>query len=248
MDRGEETLRHLEDLCRRAERTGRWFYSGFLSPAEQDDFQALPASRQYSWHFWGGIEQAERKILAAGDPGESAPDYPVTVMKISPVSPRFAEELSHRDYLGALLNLGMERSLIGDILVEGKTAWVLCLHRARDVIRDELHRVRRTEVTAEETTLDCPELKPRLLPVTLNAASERLDAVVAAFAGLSREKAAQLISGEKVFVNSRPVLQRDGRLKEGDILSVRGYGKAVYEGVDRTSRKGRLFLKLHRYV
>ena len=246
MERGEEILRHLEDLCRRAERTGRWFYSGFLSPAEQDDFSTLPVSRQTRWHFWGGMEAAERRILAAGDPEENDPAYPLKVIRISPVAPKFAEELSHRDYLGALLNLGIERSLIGDILVEGKDAWVFCLERAGEILCGELHRVRRTEVTAAEDP-DCPALKPRLTPMTLNVSSERLDAVVAGFAGLSREKAAALITGEKVFVNSRPAVQRDARLKEGDILSVRGFGKAVYDGVDRTSRKGRLFLKLRRY-
>ena len=105
-----------------------------------------------------------------------------------------------------------------------------------------------TEVSVQEAEPDCEELRPRYAPLSLNVPSERLDAIVAGFTGLSREKAAGLFPAEKVFVNSRPVLHRDARLKAGDILSVRGFGKAVYDGVERESRKGRLVLSLRKYV
>ena len=247
MEQADLKLRHLEDLCRRAERTGRWFYSSFLTLAEQEDFRRLPVSRTCRTLFWGGLEQAERKILAAGDDPEE-PNFPLTVLRIEPVSPKFAEELSHRDYLGALLNLGMERDVIGDILVEGKEAWVICLNAVGDLIRDGLHRVRRTEVRVTEADPEAEVLQPRFEPLTLNVPSERLDAIVAGLTGLSREKASALLAAEKVFVNSRPVAQRDVRLKPGDVLSVRGYGKAIYDGIDRESRKGRLFLSFRKYA
>ena len=244
----EQDLRHLEDLCRRAERTGRWFFSNFLTLAEQEDFRRLPSAGRYSYSFWGGTEQAERKILAAGSPEESEPAYPLAVLRIEPVSMKFAEELTHRDYLGALLNLGMERDMIGDIRMDGKLAWVICMEPARQIICDGLHRVRRTEVRVTEADPDSEELQPRYQPMTLNVASERLDAIVAGFTGLSRERASDLFAAEKVYVNSRPTAQRDARLKEGDVLSVRGYGKCAYDGVERESRKGRLFLKLRKYI
>lgn len=248
MDQNEQCMRHLADLCRRAERTGQWFYSAFLSPAEQEDFRMLPSSAPYSFCFWGGIEQAERKILAAGSREDSEPVFPLAVLKITPLSLKFAEDLTHRDYLGALMNLGIDRSLIGDILPDGKQAWVICLSSAKDWILDGLHRVRRTEVSVQEAEPDCEELRPRYAPLSLNVPSERLDAIVSGFTGLSREKASGLFPAEKVFVNGRPVLQKDAKLKAGDILSVRGYGKAVYDGVERESRKGRLVLALRKYV
>ena len=241
------TIRHLLDLCRRNEKTGTWQYSGFLSPAEQDDFLRCPEAAGYSFFLTGGYEEAERKILAAGNPEESGlPEVPVRVIAVSPKSEKFAEELTHRDFLGAVLGLGIERGLIGDILVRDRHAWVICLAPAAELLTSSLDQVRRTAVTASEAPPDVPELRPKYIPLRLNVASERLDAVTAAFAGLSRGQTEKLFSAEKVFVNGRTAADRSSRLKEGDILSVRGFGKAVYDGIEHETRKNRLWVMLRK--
>ena len=102
-------------------------------------------------------------------------------------------------------------------------------------------------VTAEIAPADVPELQPRYTPLRLNVSSERLDAVTAAFAGVSRGQADKLFSAEKVFVNGRTATDRSARLKEGDILSVRGFGKAVYDGIEHETRKNRLWVRLRKY-
>ena len=249
MESAERITRHLLDLCRRSERTGLWVYSGFLSPAEQEDFLRTPEAARFPYVLYGGYEGAERRILAAGN-GEDAgaPDFPVRVIAVRPASAKFAEELSHRDYLGAILNLGIERSLIGDILVREKQAWFFCLDSAADFLVSSLTRVRNTTVTASLSSADVPELRPRLEPLRLNVASERLDAVLSAFTGLSRARTADLFSGEKVFVNGRIVTDKSARLKEGDLLSVRGFGKAAYQGIEVETRKNRLWVSLLKYV
>ncbi len=243
------TLRHLLDLCRRNEKTGLWQYSAFLSPAEQDDFLRCPEAAGRCFFLSGGYEAAERKILAAGSEAESGPaELPVSVVAVAPKSEKFSEELTHRDYLGAILGLGIERSLVGDILVRDRRAWVFCLPAAADLLASSLNQVRRATVTAEITSADIPELQPRYAPLRLNIASERLDAVTAAFAGLSRGQADQLFHAEKVFVNGRAVADRSAKLKAGDILSVRGFGKAVYDGIEHETRKNRLWVILRKYV
>ena len=173
---------------------------------------------------------------------------PVSVIAVAPKSVKFAEELTHRDYLGAILGLGIERGLIGDIIVRDKHAWFFCLSSAAEMITSSLVQVRRTAVTAAVTTPDVPELQPRYIPLRLNVASERLDAVVAAFCGLARGKADQLFAAEKVFVNGIPVTDCSRSLKEGERFSVRGFGKAVYDGIAGESRKGRLFVRLRKYI
>ena len=242
--------RHLLDLCRRSERNHEWAYSGFLSPAEQEDFLRSPDSAGFSFTFEGGYPEAERKILVAGD--ENFLGYPaeppVRILHVAPASLKFAEDLSHRDYLGAILGLGLERTLIGDILIRDKQAWFFCLESAADYLVSSLKQVRRTTVTAERCEADPPELQLRFEPVRLNIASERLDAVLSALTGLSRGQAAELFSSEKVLVNGRIVTDKSFRLKEGDILSVRGFGKAAYDGIDRETRKNRLWVRLRRYV
>ena len=250
MENADRITRHLLDLCRRSDRTGAWVYSGFLSPAEQEDFLRCPEAARFDYLFSGGYEGAERKVLAAGneDLAGMPPDFPIRVIAVRPASPKFAEVLSHRDYLGAILNLGIERSLIGDILVREKQAWFFCLDSAVDFLVSSLTRVRNTTVTASLSSADVPELRPRLEPLRLNVASERLDAVLSAFTGLSRARTADLFSGEKVFVNGRIVTDKSARLKEGDLLSVRGFGKAAYQGIEVETRKNRLWVSLLKYV
>jgi Uncharacterized conserved protein, contains S4-like domain len=242
-------LRHLLDLLRKSEKVGRWQYSGFLSPAEQEELLASPEAAACPFFLTGGYEAAERKILAAGsaeEAGEAEP--PVCVIAVEPKSARFAEELSHRDYLGAILGLGIDRSLIGDILVREKQAWFFCLESAAPMLTASLNQVRRTSVTARIVPPDLPELQPRFAPQRINVASERLDAVAAAFTGLSRGQAEKLFGAEKVFVNGRVVTDRSAKLKEGDILSVRGFGKAVYDGIERETKKSRLWVSLRKYI
>ena len=250
MDHENRMTRHLLDLCIRSERTGSWMYSGFLTPAEQEDFLRCPESARYDFTFDGGYEAAERKLLIAGSVGAAGypPDPPVSVIAVKPASRKFAEDLSHRDYLGAILNLGIERSLIGDILVREKQAWFFCLDSAADFLVSSLTRVRNTTVSASIVSGEVPELQPRYEPMRLNVASERLDAVLSAFTGLSRARTAPLFSGEKVFVNGRVVADKSMKLKEGDIVSVRGFGKAVYDGIEYETRKSRLWVSLRKYV
>lgn len=246
---GDVTLRHLLDLCRRSGRTGSWQYSAFLSPAEQEDFLRSPEAAEYPFILTGGYEAAERKILAAGREEEAGPpDPPVSVVAVAPKSMKYAEELTHRDYLGAVLGLGIDRSLTGDILVRDRQAWIFCLTPAAEMIAGALGQVRRTAVESRVSSPDIPELQPRYAPLRINVASERLDAVAAAFTGLSRGQAEKLFSAEKVFVNGRPAADRSARLKEGDILSVRGFGKAVYDGIEHETRKNRLWVSLRKYV
>ena len=249
MENADRTNRHLLDLCRRSERTASWMFSGFLTPAEQEDFFRCPESAQYDWSFYGGYEAAERKLLIAGNAGVigSPPTFPVCVIAVRPASRKFAESLSHRDYLGAILRLGIERSLIGDILVHEKQAWFFCLDSVADFLMSSLTRIRNTTVSASLSSAEAPELQPRYEPIRLNVASERLDAVLSAFTGLSRAQVIPLFN-EKVFVNSRPVTDKSLQLKEGDILSVRGFGKAVYDGVEYETRKSRLWVSLRKYV
>lgn len=242
-------LRHLLDLCRKSEKTGTWQYSGFLSPAEQDDLLRDGEAAGFSFHLTGGYEQAERKILAAGNEEEMGPpEPPISVIAVSPKSEKYAEELTHRDYLGAVLGLGIDRSLVGDILVRDHRAWFFCLSSAAEVITSSLAQVRRTTVTAETAGTDIPELRPRYEPLRVNVASERLDAVISAFTNLSRGQADKLFAAGKVFVNGRMATDRSSRLKEGDTFSVRGFGKAVYDGIEHETRKNRYQVRLRKLV
>ena len=126
MNESIETTRHLLDLCRRADHGGFRCYSSFLTPAEQDDFMRHPSTASFCWHFDGGYEDAERKILAAGTDDPADPDpVPIRIIRAEPQNDKFAEDLTHRDYLGAVMNLGIDRSTVGDIIVRDRKAWII---------------------------------------------------------------------------------------------------------------------------
>ena len=249
METKEVTIRHLLDLCRKSERTGSWQYSAFLSPAEQDDWLGSREAAGCRYFFTGGHECAERRILVAGDETEAGPpELPLSVIAVRPKNGKYAEKLTHRDYLGAILGLGIERALIGDILVREQQAWFFCLAPAADMIASGLTQVRRTAVVAQAADTKVPELQPKYETVRMTVASERADAVVAGFAAVSRAEADKLFAAGKVFVNSRAVSDRSFRLKEGDILSVRGIGRVIYDGIDHETKKNRYHVRLRKPV
>ena len=251
MDALKELQMHIKDLARQAETRGTYTYSAFLSSADLSDILARDKDLiPVPYCIWDGAEAAERRLIAFGSEAWFGypPAWPVTVIRIAPASEKFAETLSHRDYLGALMSLGIERELTGDIIVRGKTAWLYCLDPIAGYLCDSLTSVRHTAVVCTPVSGDIPELAPQFETLRVNVASARIDAVTAGFLGRSRSSMGELFAAGKVFVNSRAVSDGSRLLKEGDVLSVRGFGKAVYDGVDGVSKKGRSYAVLRRYV
>ncbi len=243
-------IKHMHDLSQRAFSRNIYMFSRFLSLAEQDvllknssELGAVP------WDFYGGSESAERRIAVFGSEELFGypPDYPLLVIRIEPVNEKYAESLEHRDYLGALMNLGIERELLGDIIIRDKRAWLYCMDSIADFIKDNLDRVRHTDVRCEISSPDVPELEQKLTELSYNVASERIDAIVSSFTGISRGHIEDLFNEGKVFINGRKISSLSARLKEGDSLTVRGYGKAIYDGISHETKKGRLCVRMRKY-
>ncbi len=249
MERSEELYRHLTDLYRRAEQRNAPVFSTFLSPAEQEDFRRDPPKGGIRFSFEGGFPDAERRILVCGSEEDLGfrPEPPLRFLRFSPVSDKYSEELTHRDYLGAILSLGIERNLVGDLLIRENRAAVVCLEQAVPLLLS-LKEVRRTRVTGEECGPDLPEFTPVFREISVNIASERLDILVAAFCGLSRNHAAPLFPAGRVLINGRPETGPGKKIREGSVISVRGFGKFIYDGVSGESKKGRLFAVIRKYV
>ncbi len=126
----QQVKSRLKDLAERSYRQNVYSFSGFLSLAEQDQFWSVEKELPYcKGKLWGGYEQAERKVARFGSAEELGyeEDYPIACVHIWPLQAKFADALSHRDFLGALMNLGIERSTLGDIRVGEKEAYLYCL-------------------------------------------------------------------------------------------------------------------------
>lgn len=238
----EEKLlsKRLTELRIRAEMRGRCTYSDFLTLAEQS---LLPDGTDCV--LFGGFDGAERRIACFGENAEIC--APISCLCVYPLSAKFSDELSHGDYLGALMHLGLRRETLGDILLSGGNGYVFCLDSVADFICGELTRIKRTTVGVRREDSPPGDALPKPREVELVVASERLDALTAAAFRLSRSESQKLFVQEKVFINGRVCTNTSSAPHEGDIVSVRGRGRFVYLGIARETKKGRLRVSLGIY-
>ncbi|SDW01952.1 RNA-binding protein YlmH, contains S4-like domain [Lachnospiraceae bacterium KHCPX20] len=236
--------RHFMDVAMRLYERGIPIYTDFLDLHEQGILQSLLPSLHVSVEFYGGFGYAQRQVAvflqsdAFFEINDST--YPISALTLKPKNPRFAENLSHRDYLGALMNLGIERELIGDILIqEDGSAIVFCINRAVDILSG-IHRIRHTEVIVEETSLCHIDYEPKFREVMLQLASNRIDALLSAAVHRSRKDVNTLLDQGKVFVNAKECYGHNHQLKENDFLSIRGIGKFEIASFLGETKKGKI--------
>nr|MBS5397664.1 RNA-binding protein [Lachnospiraceae bacterium]HJC80688.1 RNA-binding protein [Candidatus Mediterraneibacter excrementipullorum] len=235
-------------------------YSDFLNLNEQNILHTLPKDKLFTRTVsFGGYATAERQMAAfipdalylRWGKKNAVPediDYPFHVLKIAPLNKKFAEELSHRDYLGAVLNLGIERSKTGDILVDGNNALIFVHRDMTEVILRELTRVRHTSVRVDEIPVSEISYEPACEEIRGTVASVRLDSLLALAFSSSRTRLTGLIEGAKVYVNGRLVTSNGYQPAEGDIVSVRGMGKFRFESSGSRTRKNRITVVICKYV
>lgn len=174
--------------------------------------------------------------------------YPIRIVKITPVHVKFAEELGHRDYLGALLNLGIERSKLGDILVQEKSAYVFVNETLADFIVSELVKVRHTIVLPQIVESAEFIYEPKFEIVKGTVASVRLDSLLSLAYNSSRSKLTGLIEGARVYVNGKLITSNAYHIKDNDIISVRGMGRFQFRQIVSETKKGRYYVELYKYI
>lgn len=236
-------MKRFEELANKAYAQNIYLFTNFLSLAEQDLFyQCKPDRFPSGYTVFGGVDQAERVMIRFGNKEELGYEqqFPIHCIQISPAARKFAEELTHRDYLGALMNLGIERSTMGDILICDKDAYLFCEETISSYVMENITRIRHTDVVCMKLE-ELPEIL-RKEPVVeeFTVASQRIDAVVSRLYNIARSTAAELLASGKVWVNGRMVMKSTMLLHSNDVVSVRGYGKFIYYGETRQTRKGRL--------
>lgn len=249
----------LKDLANMSYRQNRYTYTNFMSAADMEVFFSNVDDLDFAgYQIFGGRESCDRVMIAFGresDMGYAA-EFPISMIKIAAAIDKFSDDLNHRDFLGALMNLGIEREMIGDILVteSGSTgkhcsAYVFCVDTVANYIIDNITKIKHTNVKCrlcKADDIDAVEVKKD--PLHIIAASARADAVIAAITGLSRSSTSLLFSEKKISLNNRLYENSSYQLKPGDIFSIRGYGKYEFTGTGSVTRKGRLNIDLLKYV
>lgn len=242
--------KRLIELSKLAYQRGIVTYSDFLNLNELNILHTMPKNELYTnYKVFGGYDFSERQMVAF------LPDalcyeyfYPISVLKISPLQKKFAESLSHRDYLGAILNLGIERSKIGDILVQDNSA-ILFIHQSLETfVQEELRRIKHTSVMAEPENFAEISYKPKTEEKKGTVSSLRLDSLIALAFSSSRTKLVSYIENGKVFVNGKLITSNGYQIKEEDIISVRGLGRFQFKETLSQTKKGRYFVTIDMYI
>lgn len=227
-------------------------FTDFMDRAKCARFQErLRGIRELQITLYGGMEDCERQKMGFFLAEESLreEDFPIRVLKIRRKSKKFGQaDLSHRDYLGSLLGLGIDRSKIGDILVEEASAVCFVAEEIAPYICAVLEQVSKTAVIAEEVEATQAIFKRQTETKRITAASLRLDAVAGEVFHLSRGKVQTLIGAEKAAVNWNTVTSTSHLLKEGDLVSLRGFGRFRVGEIGGKTKKDRIGLEIERYI
>ena len=238
-------LSHACDLYVKADFSGKSFFTKFLTPADSREIDIRFPKSGISVTFYGGYDGAERVIAVFGEVYDKS-EYPVSVLN---VRQKGGKELSHRDYLGTVLSLGLKREMVGDIIVRDDGAYIFCLAEIADFIADNLIKIGASGV--ETTIIDnIDDVKVERSYERHNAtvSSLRLDCVVSAASGKSRSAAAALIDRSQVSVNHKEANSVSLGIKDGDVVTVRGVGKFLIKTDERLTRKGRIYIDVLKYV
>ncbi|QOV20971.1 RNA-binding protein [Blautia liquoris] len=249
MDKGLQIKKRLEELADTAYQRSIVTFTEFMDLEEQHMLHSVNW-RDYgvTASLFGGYDMAERQMAAF------LPDalvfewkYPFVCVKIFPESIKFSETIGHRDFLGAILNLGITRNRLGDLIVRDNCGYVFAEEKIAHFLCSELTRVKHTLVTAEicESVTSFPG--PDEKEIKGSVASLRLDSMIALVFGGSRTSIVPYIENGKVFVNGKMIVSNGNLLKNNDIVSVRGLGKFRFGQVLHHTKKGRNLVVVYRY-
>lgn len=230
--------------------------TAFLDVRQQSlvlrEFSAIHEARTT---LYGGFDTAER-LVAVFLPYyveeelseyflNNPDDNPLTVIRFLKDSFSHA---GHRDYLGALMGLGIKREMIGDIIVTETGADIVVLKIIAPFILAELKSAGRATLRAQEISVaEISTAVSSAQEITINVSSMRIDNIISACYKLSRADSAEAILSGGVFVNSLQILKCDKKVNPGDKIVFRTKGKAVIKETTGASKKGRLFLKVDMY-
>lgn len=222
-------------------------FLGFLGEEEAAFCQdSLVREPDVQYLFWGGYEEAERKLLGLF-PEYLEPDP--TLFPLAPITFLFreADPLTHRDFLGSFMALGIERDVVGDILTEKGRCVAFFRREMEPYILQNIRKIGRTGVRIVPGQEGPLPLRREFLELSGVVASQRLDCLVAFLCRTSREKAAGMVSSGLVLLNHREALSVSQRVQEADVLSIRGYGRFIIDRLGPVTAKGRLAAQCRKY-
>jgi RNA-binding protein YlmH len=227
----------LKELCLRCVKLTTPVFTRFLTPPEAEQARHIAREQRMECTLYGGYQSAER-VMACFHPDGEEPVFPIRCVHIT-WDGRY-HQAEHRSLLGSVLGLGIDRSMAGDICLIKDGAYLLAAEEMAEFIAQNLAQAGKTPVQAKVLE-SIPPIEPAEGKVFRDTvASLRLDGVLAAGLNMSRSEAAAHIESGQVQVNHRMEIRTDAQLHQGDLLSIRGFGRLAVKSVGTPNRKGRI--------
>lgn len=240
----EILIARINDTLSIAQKTSKPKFFGFLSLEEAALAQKTLEKRNADFCLFGGYEGAQRVMLCCMPDWCDGVDFPISAVTFTY---RVSDELRHRDFLGALMALGIVRESVGDILVEAARTVVFFKNEVLPFVKANVSKIGKVGVTMQNGFAQPLPQGDRLIVATATVSSLRLDCVVSAVANTSRSTANELIEAGFVSINSQICEKSTRQLNAGDILTVRGKGKFIINNTEGKTRKDRTVLEFKKY-
>lgn len=221
----------------------------FLDPRQRFIVTAIVGQHEDLVAFEeGAFEGAERKrmFIAPSYFEAAADDFQITIFSV--LYPTKFVQLKHPDVLGALLSLGIERTKYGDIRVEENNIQLAVATEVADYVRTNVTSIGKVKISLEELEQHAPLIQviEEWIEQSYTVSSMRLDVILANVLNISRQKSQSLIKGGKVKVNWTVREEPSFEVQEGDILSVRGFGRLKIMMTDGRTKKEKIRLQIGR--
>ncbi len=224
-------------------------FTDFLDPAKTEEYVNKLNSMNINYKVFGGYEYCERKVIGFYQDYMELEynNFPIRVIKIKPLD-KFTK-LTHREYLGGILGTGIDRCKLGDIFVLEDYAYAFVYENISEYIFNNLVKISHSKVENSIIDLNMVTLpQPKYKEIKTTIASLRLDAIISATFHISRSSASNFISAEKVNINWSTAKSNSILTKEGDIFTLRGYGRAKLVKIGDKTRKDRISIIIHLYI
>ena len=232
-------------------RDGKNKYTDFFNFARYEDIvEVIKSNFDVNISLFGGLERSEHERLKIGFSPTyyelENSEFPIESIEIK--YNKFSKDIKHRELLGSILGLGIDRGKIGDILIFDTRAIVFVDRDIADYICANLESVGRNKVEAsikhvEDLYIPLAQYQDIKITVT----SMNLSSIISAGFNMSRSKSAELIKGKKAFINWEKSENTSKALKQKDTITVRGYGRLYINEVIGKSSKGKTILNIHKY-
>lgn len=226
----------MYSIKKNIDRLKREDFTFFLEPNEIKEVSKYFKKKEFN--IFKPFQEAEKVIL-----------YKDKLPKIILLKIKTKEKLRHQDILGSIFSLNIDKSLFGDIIIDNNNYYFYLLESMKNYVLTNLTKIKNSSIKLEEIDINTlKEYKRNYKELELIVKNERIDIIVSNLTNTSRNKVKDKFKNKEIILNYEVLTNPSHLLKEGDIFSIRKYGKFKYIGKVKQTKKNNYIIKIYKYL